>query len=143
MARATAGKPRARPPKARSSKKRRLNPDTLPYAHRARIASDVFDFFGHRLPAFIDREFGYLDEASSESDLFRTLTALPDSRLKRAGIKREELPKLFLNAFHLLRVAKRQRESARTRTAASRSKASTGTSKRKAARTVPRRAPAR
>jgi len=143
MARATASKPRARPPKARASKKRRLDPDTLPYAHRARVASDVFDFFGHRLPAFIDREFGYLDEAWSESNLFRALTALPDSRLKRAGITRAELPKLVLNAFHLLRVAKRQRESARPRTAVSRSKVSAGTSKRKASRMAPRRAPMR
>ena len=98
----------------RKAKRRGLDPKTLPYAEKARIASEFVEFFTDTLPDFIARESNALDVAWAEADLFNALAALSDRDLKKLGVKRVDIPALVLSAFHLVHIArKRKRKPAR------------------------------
>jgi hypothetical protein len=70
--------------------------------------TDLFTFLTKRLPDFIEEEFDRLDVARNESELFRELASLPDSTLRKAGLRREDLPRVVLSAFHLVDASKRR-----------------------------------
>jgi hypothetical protein len=95
--------------KTSRNRRRALNPKRLPYADEAQTVTDVFHFLTSTLPEFIEEEFERLDIARSESELFRELANLPDATLRKAGLRREDLPRLVLSAFHLIKTTKRRR----------------------------------
>jgi hypothetical protein len=98
----------ARTPTRRSSRKaprrprRAFDPRRLPYAEEAQTVTDIFNFLTGRLPAMILEEFERLDLARNESELFRALASLPDATLRRAGLRRAELPRYVLSVFHVV-----------------------------------------
>lgn len=93
----------------RKAKRRGLDPSKLPHAEKARIASEIVEFFTDAVPAFIARNSRALDRAWAEADLFNALAALPDRELKKRGLARVDLPLLVLSTFHLVRLAKRRK----------------------------------
>ena len=98
---------------ARKAQRRGLKLEQLPYAEETRVVNDVFDFLAKRLPAFIEREASSFGAVWAEADVFRALSALPDSALKKAGIDRADLPALVLSAFHLIKVSRKRRKKSR------------------------------
>jgi hypothetical protein len=103
----------------RKAKRRVLDLDRLPHAEKTRFATEIIEFFTDDLPAYIARKSDHFDLAWAEADMFRTLAALPDSTLKKAGLDRTDLPALVLSAFHLIRVSdKKRRKSSRRATSA-------------------------
>lgn len=86
----------------RKSSRRILNPATLPYAEETQAANDVIDFLFTRLPNFIARELHDLDIAVDRANLYRELSGLPDPVLKKAGLKRSDLPALVASTLRLV-----------------------------------------
>jgi hypothetical protein len=85
--------------------RRGLNPATLPYADETQAANDVIDFLFMRLPDFIARELRNIDIAIDRANLYRELSGLSDSALKKAGLKRSDLPALVVRTLRLIEVS--------------------------------------
>ncbi|MGE5540357.1 MAG: hypothetical protein ACM30I_17205 [Gemmatimonas sp.] len=116
----TSSKRTARTKTTTRKTRRAFDPKRLPYAAEAQTVTDVFNFLTQRLPDFIAEEFDRLDVARSESELFRALSSLPDSVLRKAGLRRQDLPRYILSAFHFVNMAKGRKRRARTRRPAAR-----------------------
>jgi hypothetical protein len=66
------------------------------------------------LPDFIEEEIKRLDIARSDAELFRELANLPDATLRKVGLRREDLPRFVLSAFHLIKASKTRRRTRQT-----------------------------
>jgi hypothetical protein len=86
--------------------RRTLNPAELPYAEETRLVDKVIDFLFNRLPSFVSRELHNIDVAVTEANLFRELSDLPDAALKKAGLKRSDLPALVASMVRLMNFSK-------------------------------------
>jgi hypothetical protein len=82
-----------------------LDPAKLPYASETQAANDALEFLFDRLPSYIVSELRNIDIAVDEANLYRELSSLSDATLKRAGLKRSDLPALVASAFHLIRLS--------------------------------------
>jgi hypothetical protein len=75
------------------------------------IVTGLFEFLTKRLPQFLDEEFEQIRLARSESEMFQALSNLPDSELRKAGLRREDLPRFVLSAFNLINMSRDGRRS--------------------------------
>jgi hypothetical protein len=112
-----------------------LDPAKLPYAGETQAANDVLEFLFDRLPRYVASELRNIDIAVDEANLYRELSSLSDETLRRAGLKRSDLPALVASAFHLIRLSQ-GRSGTRGRRAPPRR---TGTSPRATKKTAAKR----
>jgi hypothetical protein len=83
------------------------------------VVTGLFEFLTKRLPQFLDDEFEQIRLARSESEMFQELSKLPDSELRKAGLRREDLPRFVLSCFNLINMTRDGRRSQARRRARS------------------------
>lgn len=70
------------------------------------LGGEIVDFFVNRLPSFIRDEAHLIDQGLTEANLFRELNDLPDSALKRMGLKRQDIPLYVACAVNMIDICK-------------------------------------